>query len=492
MTPESKIKDKNPTERAKAFHQSDMMDDTELRIKIDESVTSQTAIFFATSLFWLFVGSVFGLIASYKMHWPDWLGEYAVLTFGRIRPAHLNTVAYGWLSLAGAGTLLWMTSRLTRVTLKWGWMLYISAFLWNVGVAYGTAAIIFGYSRGMEWLEFPRIAGAIIAVGFIFFALPILKTFVARKVNHIYVSLWYILASVVWFPLLYLTANFGHYQGVVEAGMNWWYGHNLLTVWVTPIGLAIAYYFLPKVVGRPIYSYYLSLLGFWSFALFYNWNGIHHLIGGPLPTWLVTISIVASVMMIIPVLAVAVNHHMTTFKHFHMLKYSPTLRFTVFGAMAYTAVSLQGSAMALRSVNEVTHFTHYTVGHAHLGVYAFSTMLLFGAIYYIMPRLSKWEWPYPSLVKWHFWLTAIGVIIYVVALTIGGWYQGLDMNNPEVDFITSVIGTIPYLYLRSLGGTLMVVGHLIFIYHFALMIKRAGPRRFAPPWFRKPGEESAV
>jgi cytochrome c oxidase cbb3-type subunit I len=489
---QSKAKTDNPTERAKAFHREEAVDDTQLRIQIDESVTSQTVIFIVTSLFWLLLGSLFGLIASYKMHWPDWLGEYAVLTFGRIRPAHLNTVAYGWVSLAGAGVLLWMTSRLTRVPLKWGWMLYISALLWNIGVAYGTAAVLFGYSRGMEWLEFPRIAGGIIATGFVFFALPILKTFVSRRVNHVYVSLWYILASIVWFPLLYLTANFGHYQGVVEAGMNWWYGHNLLTVWVTPIGLAIAYYFLPKVIGRPIYSYYLSLLGFWTFALFYNWNGIHHLIGGPLPTWLVTISIVASVMMIIPVVAVAVNHHMTTFKHFHMLKFSPTLRFTVFGAMSYTAVSLQGSSMALRSVNEITHFTHYTVGHAHLGVYAFSTMLLFGAIYYIMPRLSKWEWPFPSLVKWHFWLTAIGVIIYFVALTIGGWYQGRDMANAELDFMESVFTTIPYLYLRSIGGTMMVIGHLIFIYHFALMIKRAGPRRFAPPWFRKPGEDAAV
>jgi len=492
MTPESKNNMNDATERAKAFHQTEEIGDTELRVKIDESLASPIVLFFATSLFWLFIGSVFGLVASYKMHWPDWLGEYAALTFGRVRPAHLNTVAYGWISLAGAGALLWMTSRLTRVPIRWGWMLFISVLFWNIGVAYGTTAIIFGYSRGMEWLEFPRIAGALIAVGFVFFALPILKTFVHRRVNHIYVSLWYILASVVWFPLLYLAGNFGHYQGVVEAGMNWWYGHNLLTVWVTPIGLAMAYYFLPKVIGRPIYSYYLSLLGFWSFALFYNWNGIHHLIGGPLPTWLVTVSIVASVMMVIPVLAVAVNHHMTTFKHFHMLKVSPTLRFTVFGAMAYTAVSLQGSAMAFRSINEITHFTHYTVGHAHLGVYAFSTMIMFGGIYYIMPRLAKWEWPYPNLVKWHFWLTAIGVIIYVVALTIGGWYQGLDMNNPDKDFMESVLNTIPYLYLRSLGGTMMVVGHLVFIYHFALMIKRAGPKRFAPPWFKKPEEETAV
>jgi cytochrome c oxidase cbb3-type subunit 1 len=335
-------------------------------------------------------------------------------------------------------------------------------------------------------LEFPTWTGALIAAGFVLFAVSIMQTFRNRTVDHLYVSLWYILASMIWFPYLYVVANLGIYQGVVEAAMNWWYGHNAIATWFTPIGLAGAYYFIPKVIGRPIYSYYLGLLGFWAFALFYNWNGIHHLVGGPLPTWLITVSIVASVMMVVPVLAVAVNHHLTTVNHFQMLRYSPTLRFVVVGSMCYTAVSFQGSLESIRSFQEVAHFTHYTVGHAHLGLYSFTSMILFGAIYYIMPRLARWEWPYPSLIKAHFWLSAIGGAIYVVSLSIGGWFQGVMMNNPAVPFIEVVDFTKPFLWVRSIGGMLMVISHFLFAYQFFLIIKRAGPRRFAPALFREP------
>ncbi|MCI0527084.1 MAG: cbb3-type cytochrome c oxidase subunit I, partial [Nitrospira sp.] len=294
--------------------------------------------------------------------------------------------------------------------------------------------------------------------------------------------LWYILASVVWFPLLYVIANLPFYSGVTQAAVNWWFAHNAITVWFTPIGLAAAYYFIPKVVGRPIYSYYLSLLGFWSFALFYNWNGIHHLVGGPLPTWLISVSIVASVLMFIPVITVAINHHLTTVGHFDKLRYSPTLRFVVFGAMCYTAVSFQGSIEALRSFNEISHFTHYTIGHAHLGMYAFVTMILFGAIYYTMPRLTKWEWPHPILIKYHFWLVALGIALYVGSMTIGGILQGLYINDASRPFMASVAVSEPYLLARSLAGVLILIGHLIFIYLFSLMILRRGPERKAPPW----------
>ena len=466
--------------------------DEQLRISFDDSVRTPTVFYFATAVFWLLVGTAFGLITSLKFSFPDWLGDTAALTFGRVRPAHLNTIMYGWASLAGCGMIVWMTARLCRAPLQWAWLHYLAATLWNVGVLAGTVAIVTGYSHGMEWLEFPTFAGALLAIAFLLFAASIVQTFRKRQVEHLYVSLWYILASLLWFPILYVVANLGIYQGVVEAAMNWWFGHNALAVWFTPIGLAGAYYFIPKVIGRPIYSYYLGLLGFWAFALFYNWNGIHHLVGGPLPTWLVTVSIVASVMMIVPVMAVAVNHHLTTVNHFRMLRYSPTLRFVVFGSMSYTAVSFQGSFESIRSFSEVAHFTHYTIGHAHLGVYGFLSMILFGAMYYIMPRLAKWEWPYPGLIKAHFWTTASGIALYVAALCLGGWIQGVEMNNATIPFIDVVNATKPYLWARSVGGSLMGLGHVIFAYQFFLVIKRAGPRRFAPALFREPAPIEAA
>ncbi|MGC9973280.1 MAG: cbb3-type cytochrome c oxidase subunit I, partial [Bryobacteraceae bacterium] len=243
------------------------------------------------------------------------------------------------------------------------------------------------------------------------------------------------------------------------------------------VGLALAYYFIPKIIGRPIYSYYLSLLGFWTFALFYNWNGVHHLVGGPVPNWLQTISIIASVMMVIPVLTVAVNQHMTTLGNFRMLRTSLALRFIVFGAMSYTAVSFQGSIESLRSVQETLHFTHYTIGHAHLGVYGFLTMILFGAMYYITPRVARWDWPRPGWIEAHFWLTAAGIAVYVYAMCWGGFQQGRALNNAAKPFTDVVELTRPYLMLRTVSGILIGAGHLIFAALFAQVLRRMGPRR---------------
>src|SRR5699024_2088767 len=271
----------------------------------------------------------------------------------------------------------------------------------------------------------------------------------------------------------------------------WWFAHNVLGLWMTPLGLAAAYYLIPKITGSQIYSYSLSLIGFWSLALFYSQVGVHHLIGGPVPTWLVTLSIACSVMMIIPVIAVAINHHVTVAPHWRMLIHSPTLRFVEIGALMYTLSSLQGSIEALPSVNTVAHFTHFTVGHAHLGVYGFIGFVMFGAIYFIMPRLMNWEWPYKWAISAHFWLVFVGFILYFWALTIGGWLQGLLLIDPSASFQASVEVTIPYLVVRSLGGTLMTIGHIIFATHFFVALRREGPQQtqapklFAQGWRRK-------
>lgn len=460
-------------------------DELYVRVQSDQSVRGPVLAFFASSVVWLLIGTIFGLIASLKFNFPDWLGSYPALTFGRIRPTHLNIVIFGWASMALAGCYIWLTARLCITEIHWKKLLYVSVFLWNTGVLYGVIDLLNGGSRGMEWMEFNYGATILIAIAATLLSLSILKTFTIRRVTHLYVSLWYIIASVIWFPILYIIANLPFYSGVTQAAVNWWFAHNLLTVWLTPAGLAAAYYFIPKVIGRPIHSYYLSFLGFWSFALFYNWNGIHHLIGGPLPTWLISVSIIASVLMFIPVITVAINHHFTMVGHFGKLRYSPTLRFVVFGAMCYTAVSFQGSLEAFRSHNEITHFTHYTVGHAHLGIYAFVTMILFGAIYYIMPRLLKWEWPYPVLIKFHFWLVAIGIVLYVLSMNIGGVLQGLYLNDASSPFMESVEITKPYLAVRTVGGMLILIGQLFFIYLFTIMILRKGALRLAPPWLEE-------
>ena len=239
-------------------------------------------------------------------------------------------------------------------------------------------------------------------------------------------------------------------------------------------------------------SYNLSILGFWTLAFFYAQVGGHHLVGGPVPGWLVTLSIVQSMMMIVPVLAFAINMVCTIRGRVHLTQYSPTLRFMVFGAVMYILSSVQGSFEALRAVNRVAHFTHFTVAHAHLGAYAFVTMVLFGAIYFMLPRVLHREWAWPRLIAVHFWLAATGIMVYFIFLTIGGWLQGTAMLDAAKPFMDSVAVTLPYLQWRSVGGSLMVLSHLVFAGHVLAMLLNVKPERSGPALWGDPAKAAAA
>ncbi len=448
------------------------------RLLADRSTAIPAFVLLGCAVFWLLVASFAGLISSIKLHEPDWLTQYAWLTFGRIRTIHLNSVAYGWTPMAALGISLWMLPRLLKTQLVGGGFAILGAVLWNAGLLAGLWCIATGINAGMEWLEIPWQVGMLFAAGGAMIGLPLILTLRRRQVPHLYVSVWYIGAALFWFPVLYIVAKLPNVHfGVEQATMNWWFGHNVLGLFYTPLSLAAVYYFLPKVVGRPIQSYNLSLIGFWCLAFFYGQVGGHHLVGGPVPEWLITLSIVQSMMMLVPVIAFSLNQHLTMRGHFGALRYSPTLRFIVLGAMMYSLSSIQGSFEALRAVSTITHFTHFTVAHAHLGLYGFVTLVMFGAIYFAMPRIMAWEWPYPRLISLHFWLVTIGFAIYFVSLTIGGVLQGLDMADASKPFMDSVRVTLPYLRGRSVGGVLMVFGHLVFAVHFLMMALRYGPQR---------------
>lgn len=478
-------------------HQLDAQKLISERQAIDASCRWPVLLFFASSVFWLLVGTVLALLASIKLHSPNFLADWSWLSFGRVRPAHLDIVAFGWSAMVGLGSAIWMVCRLCRTTLKAPQALVFAGILWNIGVAAGLYGVLSGDSNSIEWIEFPAYATILLFIAFAICAIWTITTFTRRREQHVYVSLWYIFAATFWFPWIYATVQLLSnsplmVQGVPQESIHWWFGHNTLGVFFTPIGLAAIYYLLPKVIGHPIHSYYLSILGFWSLALFYNWAGAHHLVAGPIPAWLITISIVASVMMFIPVTTTAINHHMTAYNHLDTLRYSPVLRFVVFGAMAYTIVSFQGSMMSVRVFNEPFHFTHHTIAHAHLGLYAFYTMVMFGAVYYIMPRLTGREFFSAHLMRVHFWCTALGILLMFFTLTIGGIIQGLDWNQaskpltqfvsenglfagasqwfqsmqPKQDkpiaFVTVLRETMPYLWVRSASGILLFLGHLAF------------------------------
>lgn len=450
----------------------------DIRLAADRSTARPVLLMLVFAVAWLLVASWAGLTSSIKLHAPDWAAGSAWLSFGRIRTLHLNAVAYGWAPMASLGIALWMLPRLLRTELVGAGYAVAGAILWNLALLAGLVCIALGISDGMEWLEIPWQIGLLFALSGALVAVPMLLTLRNRRVGHLYVSVWYIGAALFWFPVLYVVAKWpGLHFGVEAATMNWWFGHNVLGLFYTPLSLAAIYYFLPKVIGRPVQSYNLSLVGFWCLAFFYGQVGGHHLIGGPVPEWLVTLSIVQSMMMVVPVLAFTVNQHLTMRGHFAVLNHSPTLRFVVLGGMMYTLSSVQGSFEALRSINTVTHFTHFTVAHAHLGLYGFVTMVMFGAIYFALPRVVGREWPWPRLVSAHFWLVMGGFAVYFTALTVGGWLQGLAMLDASRPFIESVQLTIPWLQGRTVGGSIMALGHVVFALHIGAMVLGLGPRR---------------
>ena len=459
------------------------------RIDADRSSAFPVFMFIAFACLWLLVGSAAGLTASIKLHAPDWLTGDAWLGFGRLRAVHTNAVFYGWVSNACIAVILWLLPRLLRTRLAGAGWAMLGGSLLNAGVAAGIGAIASGWSDGMEFLEIPWQIDVFIFGGIALVILPALYTLADRKVEHLYVSVWYFVASLLWIAVLFLVGNLpGVHVGVQQATTNWWFGHNVLGLWFTPVSVGAIYYFLPKVLGRPVVSYNLSLLGFWTLAFFYPQVGGHHLIGGPVPGWLTTLSIVQSVMMVIPVVAFSINQGGTLWGRMRVAIYSPTLRFMMFGGLMYFASSVEGSIEALRSVNRVAHFTHFTVAHAHLGAYSFVTMVMFGAIYFMLPRVLAWEWPYPKLITLHFWLAAVGGLLYVIPLSIGGWLQGLAMLDASRPFIDSVTVTMPYLEWRSVAGAMLTAGHLVFVGHFFAMALRFGPHRAGAALFWTPPE----
>jgi len=348
-----------------------------------------------------------------------------------------------------------------------------------------------GDSTGYSWLEFPFYAAVILFVAYSLIISWAVLMFRFRRGEQIYITQWYLVGAFLWFPWLYSAAQLMLFvvpvQGVMQAVVASWFVNNLLFLWLGAIGLGTAYYMIPKVIGRPVYSYHLATIGFWTYALFSSWTGMQRLIDGPVPAWMVTASIAATILTIIPVATVGLNHHMTMAGNFPLLRYSPTLRFTVFGAMSYTVFSAVGILISLRSVARYVHFTEAIVAYTNLGLYAFYTMIIFGSMYYIVPRLVGREWRYGSLIKLHFWAAVYGIGLITLMLLAGGCVQGTDMDDASMAFTQSTQGVLPYLRGRTLGEILLFAAHGVFAFHFCLMLFGLG-RTSSVPTFLNPIE----
>ena len=449
-------------------------------------------MFYTSAIIWLLLGTLLAGFVSFKLHSPDIFSGISYLTWGRVRPAHMNVMIYGWASMAGMGTAIWLMARLCRTTLRHPLLLVAGGGFWNLGVLLGVGGILAGDSTGYEWLEFPLYAAIVLFVAYTLIMSWAVLMFRFRRGGAIYITQWYLLGAFLWFPWLYAAAQVMLFvvpvQGVMQAAVNWWFANNLLFLWFGAIGLGTAYYMIPKVIGRPVYSYHLAAIGFWTYALFASWTGMQRLVDGPFPAWMITASIAATILTIIPVATVGLNHHMTmrgisrscvTAPRFAspFLARSPT-QFSARSVCSFHSAPSRDICNSLQRAR-LTRISVFT---------PFFTMVMFGSMYYIVPRLVGREWRYASLIKLHFWASVYGIGLMTLMLFAGGLAQGSSLNDPTLPFDEATESVLPYLRGRSVSVVLLTVSHCIFAFHFGLMLLGLG-RTASVPTFLNPVEE---
>lgn len=430
--------------------------------------------FFLTAVLWMAIGMGFGLFAAVLMIFPELVRSVPVLeyfTFGRVRPVHTNLVLFGWLTGAYFGTVFYMVPRLAGTKLYSERLGNVAVVIHNLMMTSFAAALLLGYNSGREYAEQPFFNRILVAVVFILVIINVMMTFARRTEKELYVSAWYFIGALLTAPVIYIVGNqfllpTNPISGVNDAVVNWFYGHNILGYWFTPVGIGAVYYLLPKMVGAPIWSHRLSMIGFWVIFFVYGPTGAHHLVNGPVPYWLQTVAIAFSVTLIVPVWTVVTNFYGTLNGHWGAVKESVPLKFLVSSMVFYFITCFQGPMQSLRSVSAITHFTSWVVGHAHLALLGTFSFIMFASIYYALPRLTGRQIWSVRLQEWHFWLTLIGFTMFFVALTIGGLVQGSHwLANQSGSFIGSVTGQKPYNIVRAIGGAMILSAQLLFIYN---------------------------
>lgn len=430
--------------------------------------------FFYTAVLWMAIGMAFGLFASILLIWPDLVTQVPVLeyfTFGRVRPAHTNLVLFGWLSAAYFATIFYMIPRLGGTKLWSERLGNVAVVLHNLLMTAYAITLLMGMNAGREYAESTWILKVITVILFALVFLNAIMTLANRKEKELYVTAWYMLGAIVTTPIIYVVGNqfllpTNPISGVNDAVVNWFYGHNVLGYWFTPIGVGAVYYLLPKLTGNPIWSHKLSMIGFWMLMFVYGPTGAHHLVNGPVPYWLQTVAIAFSITLIIPVWTVLTNFYGTMAGKWGAVKESVPLKFTVTAMVFYFITCFQGPMQSLRSVSTIVHFTTWVVAHAHLAVLGTFSFIMFATIYYALPRLINRDIWSVKLQEWHYWLSLIGFTLFFVSLTIGGLVQGsLWAMNQSAVFIASVDAMLPYNIVRAAGGAMILLGQLLFIYN---------------------------
>jgi len=410
------------------------------------------------------IGSVFGFISTLKFHNPNSLADFASLTYGRTHPAAQNSLLYGFCLQAGLGVGLWIIARLGRTTVAHRWMVTIGAMLWNLGATVGVLGILAGDGTGFENLDMPYYGARIIFLGYLLFGVWAVFTFHQRRERALFVSQWFILVALFWFPWIYSTGYLllvaFPVRGMAQAVIAWWFSNNLQVVWLGLMGLAAVFYFVSRLAQTELHSRYLALLTFWTLILFGPWGGIPNT--APVPAWMPALSTSATVWMLVPLLSAALNSFGTLRGNSAVIKSSVPLQFIWLGMIGFILAGLMNIAAVLPPFSHVTQFTWFTAARAQAYSYGFFSLVMFGAIYYVLPRLAGIEFTSPKLVRLHLWMAAAGLSLTIVPLAVGGLVQGFKLQDPAIDFLKISRATLPFLRASTMGDVLIAAGHILF------------------------------
>jgi cytochrome c oxidase cbb3-type subunit 1 len=431
--------------------------------------------FTITATFWLLLTTAVGLLLSFKFPFPE-LATSPYLSFGRLRAIHTNGTFYGWASVALTGASLYVAARTSGVRLQFPKVAWLSLLCFNIAAVFGTITLDLGINNGdQEYREWVWYVAAFFLLALVLALFVSVMTVARRKEHDIYISNWYTIGGFIFTIIMGLVVAVPYYQiGLGQVAVQGYYMHNAVGMWFTFLALGITYYALPKLLNRPIYSYALGVLGFWTNVVFYPVIGAHHFEFTPLPWWFQTVAIVFSVAMLVPVWAGSGNFFLTMRGRWETIRRSYVLPFFVVGIAYYFLGSTQGTIEAFRSVQSLLHFTNFVIGHSHATMYGFITFLAWGGIYALLPRATGND-PNRIATGLHFWSATIGVTTYVIALSIAGIDQGITWASGS-PFIASVQAAAPYWLLRAVAGSMMFFAHIVFAYNVYLMVKSGRKR----------------
>jgi cytochrome c oxidase cbb3-type subunit 1 len=446
------------------------------------------------TLIWGVIGMAFGAWVAALLAWPDLTFDAAWASFGRIRPVHTSGVIFGFGGNALIATSFHVMQRTSRARLAGQFSPWFVLVGYNLFCVLAASGYLMGMTQSREYAEPEWYADIWLVIVWVTYFLLYVRTLMRRKEPHIYVANWYYMAFILVVAILHIVNNlampvglfasksYSLFSGVQDAMTQWWYGHNAVAFFLTAGFLGMMYYYLPKRAGRPIFSYRLSIISFWGITFMYMWAGSHHLHYTALPHWVQTLGMAFSVMLLVPSWASAGNALMTLNGAWHKVRDDAVLRFMALAAIFYGITTFEGSFMAIRPVNSLSHYTDWTIGHVHAGALGWVAMITFGSLYALVP----WIWKRPAiysakLVEVHFWLALSGTVIYVFAMWNSGIIQGLmwrtysESGTLSYSFIESLVAMHPYYIARALGGTLFLLGALCAAYNIFMTIRRPAP-----------------